>query len=323
MGYFSKKNILITGADGYIGSSVTKLLLQRNCRLFLLSRYNSKPHHFSDAHKNISIIQGDITDKNIWRDILKNMDIVYHFAAQTSSKISNDQPELDLQINVLPVINLITTVIKYGYKPDVIFAGTVTETGFTDKGKINENRKDLPITVYDIHKLTAEKYLQYYGNQLNYRSVTLRLCNIYGPGPASSKPDRGIVNMMIRKALKGEPIAIYGNGKFMRDYLYISDVAVAFIKAAEHINKTKGNYYVLGTGTGHTVLDMARLIAKNVKRVAKRETRIQFSPFPNSTSKIEYRNFVADPMNYRKDTGWSAKISLQKGIAQTVAYFMK
>ena len=307
MNFFSKKNILITGANGYIGSSVAKTLSKLNCRLFLSSRTGDP--------------SADITKKKFWLSVLKNIDIVFHFAAQTSSQFANNNPCEDARINLLPVINLINTCQKYHFSPDIIFSGTVTEAGLTD-GKINEDFKDVPITIYDINKLTAEKYLMYYSNQLDKRSVVLRLPNIYGPGPTSSKPDRGIVNLMIKKALKGEPITIFGDGNFIRDYLYIDDVVNAFLQAAININKTKGNYYVIGTGVGHTILQMANIIKEELDKITKKPVKIIFSPFPKNTSSIEYRNFIADSSKFMKDTHWSATISLEEGTKKTVNYFI-
>lgn len=306
LSFFKKKQILITGANGYIGSSVAKVLAQAPCRLSLFTRQT-----------------GDITDKNIWRALLKNTDIVFHFAAQTSSNAANQKPMLDLETNVLPIINFIDTCTRYKYSPDFIFAGTVTEVGLTKQGNINEDRKDLPITIYDIHKLCVEKYLQYYCNQLKKRAVTLRLPNIYGPGPASSQPDRGIVNLMIKRALKNEPITVFGNGEYTRDYLYIDDVVTAFLVAAININKSKGNYYVLGTGVGHTIIQMANIVKNTVKRLTGKETKIIFTPFPENTLDIEFRNFTADSTAFQKTTSWEPTISLEEGIKKTVQYFLK
>lgn len=299
------RHVLITGANGYIGSSLAKAL-EKNTS-FTVKLFTRK--------------DGDITHKDIWQALLKDIDIVFHFAAQTSSSFANNNPHEDLAVNVLPVINLIETCKKHGYSPDVVYAGTVTEFGMTESKPINEQHKDNPITIYDIHKLMAEKYLQYYSNQLGKRAVTLRLANIYGPGPIGNIPDRGIVNMMVIKALKGEPLTIFGTGEYIRDYLYIDDIVNAFIAAARHIDKTKGNYYVTGTGTGTTILQMATLIKNTVKRMTNKETKIRFSPFPKDTSKIELRNFIADTTALQKDTDWKPTISLEEGIEKTVSYF--
>ena len=309
------KNILLTGAGGYIGSAIADKLKNTN-RLFLLSRTGGR------SEKNITYIRADITKKTIWRNILKNIDIVYHFAAQTSSQYANAHPSKDLKTNLIPVVNLIEACQEYHFSPDIFFSGTATETGFTDRKSINGNVKDLPATIYDINKLAAEKYLQYYSNQLNKRSVVLRLANIYGPGPTSSTSDRGIVNMMIKKALRGEPIVIYGNGNFIRDYLYIDDVVNAFLLASANIEKTKGNYYTIGTGIGHTVLEMATMISEEITKITRKKVNITFTPFPKDTSSIEYRNFIADSSNFKKDARWSAKISLREGIRKTIKYFI-
>lgn len=302
--FFKNKNILITGASGYIGSSISKALTQVPCNLNLFT------------HK-----EGDIRDKKIWKELLKGIDIFFHLAGQTSSNFANNNPEADLSINVIPIVNILETCQKNKYAPIIIFAGTATEVGITKKEKTNEKVQDKPITIYDINKLTAEKYLQYYTHQLKKQSVILRLPNIYGPGP-SVKSDRGIVNMMINKALNNEDIILYGTGNYTRDYLYIDDVVSAFLHAATNISKTKGNYYVIGTEKGHTLLEMAQQIKASVQKITGKNSKIKFVPFPIGTSTIETRNFIADAKAFKKDTGWKAIIKLADGINKTIKYFL-
>ena len=125
-----RKNILFTGANGYIGSSIVNKLKNTN-RLFLLSRIGGQ------SEKNIIHIQADITKKGVWKNILKNIDIIYHFAAQTSSQYANTYPSKDLKTNLMPIVDLIETCQNYHFSPDIIFAGAATETGFTDRNSIN------------------------------------------------------------------------------------------------------------------------------------------------------------------------------------------
>lgn len=304
LSFFKNKNILITGAGGYIGSSIAKVLAQIPCCLNLFTRE-----------------KGDVRDKNIWKNLLKDVDIFFHLAGQTSLNFANNNPGADLNVNVIPVVNIIETCQKNNYSPIIIFAGTVTEVGMTGQVKTSENFQDKPISIYDINKLTAEKYLQYYSNQLGKKSVTLRLANIYGPGP-KTKADRGIVNLMITKALAGDPITIYGNGNYTRDYIFIDDITNAFILAATNIEKTKGKFYVLGTGIGHTILEMVKVIQKSVYKMTGKNLEITFAPFPKGISEIEKRNFIADNSAFRSDTKWKPIVSLEEGIDKTVKYFL-
>ncbi len=320
--YYQRKNILVTGANGYIGSALIDKLANISCQIIALSKKKESKGSFPQRKAEILPVEGDIRAPDIWEKYLKNIDVVFHFAAQTSSKISNKNPLKDVNINLIPIINLIETSQKKNFSPAVIFSGTVTQVGLTKEYPVNEDFDDNPITVYDVNKLACEKYLQYYSNQLNKKAVTLRLANVYGPGASSSSPDRGILNIMVKKALRGEDLTLYGKGDFIRDYIYIEDVAEAFLLAGAKIDKTKGNYYLIGTGCGYSLKDAFGLVKNVVKDKIKKNVNIEQIPMPEGISPIEYRNFVADTTKFKEATGWEAKFLLEEGIRNTVDYFM-
>ena len=321
--YYKDKAIVITGGLGYIGSAVVRALYNISCNVIVVTKENRRDADFSDGAAQVSVIEADIRSKNIWKDLLGNADILFHFAAQTSSSVANSNPSFDTEVNLLPVVNIIETCQKNSFFPHIVFSGTVTEAGLTTTYPVNENFRDTPITVYDINKLAAEKYLQFYSNQLGNFAVTLRLPNVYGPGPKSSSADRGILNAMIRRALSGEPLTIYGNGNFIRDYIYIDDVAEAFLLAGAEIDTLKGNYYVIGTGVGHTIKDAVGIIKDEVMQKTGKNVEVAFVSPPENISQIEYRNFVADSKNFSSLTGWEARISLHEGIKRTINYFLE
>jgi len=186
---------------------------------------------------------------------------------------------------------------------------------------VDESHPDHPITVYDLHKQMAEQYLRWYTEQGFVRGVTLRLANVYGPGPLSSRSDRGILNQMVRRALAGEPLTIYGAGDPLRDYIYVKDVARAFIAAARHSAALNGRYFVIGSGQGHTIAEAMRMIAARCGARTGREVPVQHIDPPGALSPIEQRHFVADSHRFCAATGWQAHHTLADGIDLTLEAF--
>jgi len=296
--FYAGKTILVTGGTGYLGSSVVRALKDQSCE--------------------IKFLQGDIRQDNIWPDALKGIDIVFHFAAQTSAYAANENPVEDAAINVAPVVALLQACGKHHLRPDIIFAGTVTQAGLTEHLPVDETVNDAPITIYDIHKLTVENYLRYYSNQMGGRAVTLRLANLYGPGPDTRSFDRGILNKMAEKALRGESLTVYGDGNFIRDYVFIDDVVRAFVLAGAHIKHLKGKYYVIGSGQGHTIKEMAQMVAKEAGQRTGQRVNVEHVPAPEGLSPIEFRNFIADSSAFKRLTGWRPEIDLAEGIRRTM-----
>ncbi len=320
--YYRDKTILITGGTGYLGFSLAQKLSSVACDIILLSRKNAIPE-IPNSLANISLVTNDVKSSEMWIDLLQGVDIVFHFAAQTSSKYANENPRDDMASNLFPVVDIIEACQKYDYFPDIIFSATSTQVGLTLDPPIKEDRIDAPVTVYDINKLAAEKYLMYYSNQLGRRAVSLRLTNVYGPGPASSKNDRGILNMMVKRALHKEPLTVYGDGEFIRDYVYVDDVINAFLTAGAQINKLKGDYYLIGSGVGYTIKAMMKEIADQVEQKVGHKSAIEHVPMPNGISAIEFRNFVADTSKFRQQTAWRPEHPLQEGIKKTIEFFQK
>ena len=267
-------------------------------------------------------VVGDIRDRAIWESTLQDSDIVFHFAAQTSVYAANENPFADLEINVLPIVHLLETCRQKGLQPIVLFSGTVTEAGIPIRLPVDENHPDKPITMYDLHKLMAENYLKYAVNQKIVRGAILRLANVYGPGPQTSRAERGILNTMIRKALDGETLTIYGKGDYLRDYVYVQDVAKAFLMAGANIERVDGQHFVLGSGHGHTLEDTFNLVAQRVALKTGQQVQVTHIKPDGPLSPIETRSFVADSSKFIHATGWRPRYSLGEGIDRTVESYL-
>ena len=311
------KRILITGGAGYIATNLIHLLRSTDCHITRLDRPGARFTPLT-GKAQVRDIEGDIRDRAVWETSLTDVDVVFHFAAQTSVYVAEQNPPADMDINVVPMLHLLETCREKGICPTILFSGTVTESGLPASLPVNESHPDCPITVYDLHKWMAENYLKHYTRNGFVRGAVLRLANVYGPGPKSSSADRGVLNMMIRKALQGEPLTVYGTGNYLRDYIYVEDVARAFLAAAVNIDQLNGKHFIIGSGEGHTIVQAINLVAARVAlKTGQRVPVIHIDP-PATLSPIEVRNFVADSGQFSNATGWKARVFLVEGIDRTI-----
>lgn len=319
--YFQGKKILITGGAGYLAWALVGLLNDIDCQI---ARLDHRQPVDIPERKSAEIIDlvGDVSIKETWEKALAGIDIVFHFAAQTSIYAANENPINDLNQNILPMVYLLETCRQQKIKPVILFSGTVTESGMPEYLPMDENHPDKPVTVYDLHKLIAENYLKYYCRQGLIRGVALRLSNVYGPGPKSSSADRGILNLMVRKALKGGDLTLYGKGEYLRDYIYVQDVAKAFLNAAVNIDKLNGNHYVIGTDKGTTLAEAFNLVVEKIFARTGEKVKINNIKPPTELALIEKRNFIADSRKFISATGWKADYSLAQGIEAVINHFM-
>ena len=324
LSFYKSKKVLVTGATGYIAWSLIQKLLGVDCEITCLTRQSSHELNlvnFVKCKAAMNTIVGSYDDEKFWNKSMDGVDIVFHLAAQTSFYRAEADPTEDFKNNVYPMQLLLKVASQNEKKPYVAFAGSATQCGLTNKLPAGESVNDNPSTVYDFHKLLAERYLKFYINKNLVNGACLRLCNVYGPGPKSSNNDRGILNSMVRKALQKEKLTIYGTGDFIRDYIFIDDVVNAFLACPYHLKRTNGNYYVVGSGKGYSVKEAINMIARTVERIVSLKVNVINVKPPDGLLDIEYRNFVANNSNLHLDTGWTVTTDLEEGIVKTVNKF--
>jgi len=318
---FQDKTLLITGGAGYLASSLVGLLKTIDCRIIRMHSQKNRPLPVTGIARIIDV-QGDVRDPAVWERSLGGVDYIFHFAAQTSTYVANDDPIADRTVNVQPMLYLLEACRQQGVRPTVCFASTVTVAGIPTRLPVDESHPDHPLTIYDLHKLMAEQYLRWYAEQGAVRGVSLRLANVYGPGPPSSRADRGVLNQMIRRAMRGEPLTVYGEGDQLRDYLYVEDAARAFLAASLHGETLNGQHFVIGSGRGYTIAEAMQLVADRAAAKTDIPVPVHHVTPPRDLSPIEQRNFVADSSRFHRSTGWSPCCTLVEGVDRTLELFL-
>ncbi len=295
------KRVAITGGTGFLGAAL-KADLRHASSVMPLRR--------QDGWES-------------WTRSLDQADFLFHLAAQTSLEVAELDPQADWQANVFPIVRILEYCRQRTVRPIIVFAGTVTEAGLHDRLPANEDAPDKPVTIYDVHKLAAEHYLGCYARQGIVQGATLRLANVYGPGPAATGTDRGILNQTIGKAIRGETLTVYGDGCELRDYLFVEDAVRAFLAAGACMERLNGNSFVIATGSGCRIVDAVHLVAEIVEQRTGRRVPMKHIPPPAGASPIQGRNFVGDSSRLRRLTGWSPRIALREGVTRTVDHLLK
>ena len=318
-GAFARKTALVTGGAGMLGSALACRLVALGARVKVLDAmapdYGGNAFNLAEVRKEIQFIQGDIRDAEALLPCVEGTDYLFNLAAQVSYTDSNVDMLKDLDINCRGQIGVLEACRQAGNRPKVIFASSRFVYGRIERNPVNEKHPLNCLSIYGIHKLTGEKYHRFYYERYGIPTVSLRIANPYGPRQQMKHSKYGIVNWFIRQALDGKPLTIYGSGSQKRDYIYVEDIADAFLQAAAS-PATDGQVYNIGSGQGVPFRQMAEIIADIVPGTSVVET--DWNP---SNYFVETGDYISDISKIQRDTGWVPQTLLRDGIERTVAYY--
>ena len=273
--------------------------------------------------EGVRSIKADICNLNFWLEFIGQVDLVFHLAGNTSISEAENSPIDSLISTVLPIIHIINASKILKRKPKVVFTSTATVYGMVSNLPVSELFETKTLTIYDLHKTFAEQYLEM-ADSLGLLNVTsLRLANVYGPSiTPSSSGDRGVINRCVEKALKGENLTMYGDGNYLRDYIYISDAINALLIAGSY-EGLNGQIFNIGYGAGVSLADMFRLIASRVESRSKISIKIDQIPWPENIALTDKRNFVANIEKFRAYTQWTPLVEIEEGIELLISAMIK
>jgi UDP-glucose 4-epimerase len=301
--------ILVTGGAGFIGSNLVDALSKKKHKITILDNLSSgKKENISKKSK---FYRADVFDKKSVLAIFKKEkpDVVIHNAAQIDVRMSVADPFFDAKINILGAINVLDSCVKTKVKKIVFASSGGTIYGECNAKAPNEESKINPLSPYGIAKNSVENYIKFYSAIYGLEYAILRYGNVYGPRQ-DSYGDAGVIAIFIAKMLYNEDVNIFGDGKQMRDYVYVSDVVNANLKA---LSKGKNQIINIGTSKAVSVNKLVEIIANAIgyskKAVYKPKRRGElFKSFLN----IDKAKKVLD---------WVPKTCIEKGIKETIEYF--
>lgn len=324
-------NILVTGGCGFIGSNLTHQLLEDGDHVTVLDNLSRKGTAKnldwlkSQEHPNFRFIQGDIREFEPLRELFdKNaFDVVYHTAGQVAVTTSVLDPREDFEINALGTFNVLEAVRLSGQKPKLLFTSTnkvyggMEDVKIVDRGShydyeglprgVPESRNLDFHSPYGCSKGTADQYVRDYARIYDIPAVVFRMSCQYGPRQFGNE-DQGWVAHFLIAAHKGRGITIYGDGKQVRDVLYVEDLVRALRGAMDAIDTTSGRIYNIGGGRENT-LSLLELIDL-IEQFVGRKPSITFDEWRPGDQPV----YISDVQAASRDFGWTPRISKSEGV---------
>lgn len=300
--------IAVTGGAGFIGSHLVRRLVEMGFAVTVLDNLSTGSlRNLNDVLRDIDFVRGDVTNLDDVEKAISSSDVVVHLAALIDVGESVEKPELYFDVNVKGTFN----IARASRKADaLIFASSSAVYGEPIKIPISEDHPLSPRSPYAASKMAGEAYVNCFAEINEYRPVVLRLFNVYGP--KQSRAYSGVIVEFIKKALRGEPPVIFGDGEQIRDFIHVSDVVKAVINAITNSSVT--GTFNIGSGEGVTINKLALLVAEIAGR---RELR----PIYSLPRKGDIRVSIADITKARRELGFNPTVSLEDGLRELVRYY--
>ena len=316
---YASKRVLVTGGAGFIGSNLALRLVDLGAEVAVLDAFlpdcGANAFNLEPARERIRLIRADLRDREAAAEALRGREIVFNLAGQVSHIDSMTDPRGDLGVNCDSHLVLLEACRRTNPAARVIYAGTRQQYGRPRYTPVDENHPLCPTDVNGINKLAAEWYHRLYARLHGLHTISLRLTNTYGPRQLIRHDRQGFLAVFIRRALDGEPLRVFGDGRQLRDLNYVDDVVDAFLSAGTG-GIAPGEVFNLGSPE---VLSLRR-IADLMVGLAGRGS-VELVPFPDALKQIDIGSYHGDFGKIHRVLGWAPRVSFEEGMRRTLAYY--
>ena len=291
---------LVTGGCGFIGSHLAEMLLALGHEVVILDNLacgrKANINSF-ETHAKLSFHQVDICDRTAMRPYLEGVDWVFHMAGLADIVPSIEQPDSYYQTNVTGTLNVLQCALEAGVKR-LIYAASSSSYGIPDIYPTPETSPIDPQYPYALTKYMGEELVLHWAKTYKLPAVSLRLFNVYGPRSRTSGAYGAVFGVFLAQKLKGSPFTVVGDGTQTRDFTYVTDVAAAFIKAAQ--SEVSGEAMNVGSGNHYSVNRLVELLGGPVVHIPKRPGE------PNCT--------FADTNKINRLLAWEPRVAFEDGV---------
>lgn len=333
--------ILVTGGSGFMGSNLVRYLagLGHDCVVFDNLSRPGVPANLEwlreDGRQSVRFVHGDVREAAAVEAVVRDVEAIYHLAGQTAVTTSVVEPRQDFEVNAAGTLNILEAARLSPRRPRVIFASTNKVYGGLHDLEIVERdtryalaRGDgvseaHPIefhTPYGCSKGAADQYVQDYGRMYGLRTAVLRLSCVYGPRQFGTE-DQGWVAHFVIAAVLGRPLSIYGDGKQVRDILFIDDLVRLYARFLEIPDAPAGadggvwgSAYNTGGGPANTLslLELLALLARGTGR----RPQVTFHDWRPADQRV----YISDTAHVRRSLGWTPEVSPDEGVRRLLAW---
>lgn len=306
------KNFLVTGGAGFIGSHLTNALLEKGASVTVIDNLSGGARN--NVVNGAKFVCGDIRESKTIQECLKNIDVVYHLAADATTKESSmgwRDPLHDMSVNAKGTLKIFESIAKLGLDVKVVYSSSAAVYGEPQYVPMNEDHPTTPVSPYGISKLSGEKYAFAYFKEFGIKSISARLFNTYGP-----RQPRYVIFDLLKKlhANQGQ-LEVLGNGSAIRDYSYISDTVNALLLLMEKGNW--GEIYNVAGNNPISIKDLVVLILSELNLIGR--TKVSYT---GKSWRGDITRMIADTTKINK-LGFQPKINLEEGIKKTIEWFFK
>jgi UDP-glucose 4-epimerase len=308
---------LVTGGAGFIGSHVVDQLLGLGHAVDVVDNLSSGSltnlgEAEGSAPDRLWVVEKDVRDPGLV-DVIADRapDVVYHLAAQADVRVSLARPAFDAEVNVIGSLNVFEGAVRAGARKVVLAGSGGTLYGVPDSIPTSETEAQRPVSPYGVAKKAAGDYLHYYQEHYGLDYTILALANVYGPRQ-DPYGEAGVVAIFGSMLLAGKVPTIFGDGEQTRDFVYVGDVADAFVRALEKGSRLLAN---IGTGQETTVNQLFSTMASL--------TRCQEQAVYAPARAGELRRSALDTTRARETLGWTPTTSLQAGLQHTLDWLRR